>query len=91
MDRISIIGLIIGLSAILLGQMIEGGSVLSLVQPTALVIVFGVRVGRGRRAALKAEREDRRIAASARTVDYAPAALIHPTPGHDSGTRTTLP
>ena len=57
----------------------------------ALFIVFGVRVGRGRRAALKAEREDRRIAASARTVDHAPAALIHPTPGHDSGTRTTLP
>jgi UMF1 family MFS transporter len=35
----------------------------------ALAIVFGVRVGRGRRAALKAEREDRRsIAASARTA-----------------------
>ena len=45
MDRISIIGLIIGLSAILLGQMIEGGSVLSLVQPTALVIVFGGTLG----------------------------------------------
>jgi UMF1 family MFS transporter len=30
----------------------------------ALIIVFGVRVGRGRRAALKAEREDKRLAAT---------------------------
>jgi chemotaxis protein MotA len=44
-DRVSIVGLILGISAILLGQVIEGGSLLSLFQPTAFVIVFGGTLG----------------------------------------------
>ena len=45
MDRISVIGLIVGISAIVAGQMMEGGSVLSLVQPTAFFIVIGGTLG----------------------------------------------
>lgn len=45
MDKISIAGLVIGLVAILGGQILEGGSVGSLVQPTALLIVFGGTLG----------------------------------------------
>lgn len=45
MDRISIFGLLLGLASILGGQVLEGGSVGSLVQPTALFIVIGGTMG----------------------------------------------
>lgn len=45
MDRISVLGLIIGLAAIVGGQVLEGGHVSSLVQPTAFLIVIGGTVG----------------------------------------------
>ena len=45
MDRISIAGLAIGVFAILGGQMLEGGHIGSLVQPTALLIVLGGTLG----------------------------------------------
>ena len=45
MDKISVLGLLIGIAAIVGGQILEGGSVGSLSQPTALVIVFGGTMG----------------------------------------------
>jgi chemotaxis protein MotA len=45
MDVISIIGLVVGLAAILGGQWLEGGHIASLVQPTAFVIVMGGTFG----------------------------------------------
>jgi len=45
MDMISVFGLILGVSAIVVGQLLEGGHVQSLVQPTALFIVVGGTVG----------------------------------------------
>ena len=45
MDTISLFGLLLGLSAIVLGQVLEGGSVMSLVQPTAMLIVLGGTLG----------------------------------------------
>ena len=45
MDRISVIGLLIGLSAIVGGQVLEGGHVSSLFQMTALAIVGGGTLG----------------------------------------------
>ena len=45
MDKLSIAGLIIGLVAIVGGQVLEGGHVSSLVQPTALLIVLGGTMG----------------------------------------------
>lgn len=45
MDKISIAGLAIGLIAIIGGQILEGGHVNSLVQPTALLIVLGGTLG----------------------------------------------
>ncbi|MDR2451221.1 MAG: flagellar motor protein [Candidatus Accumulibacter sp.] len=45
MDKISILGLILGIAAILGGQVLEGGHVASLAQPTALLIVLGGTVG----------------------------------------------
>lgn len=45
MDRISIAGLLLGLVAILGGQVLEGGSIGSLVQPTAFLIVVGGTLG----------------------------------------------
>ncbi|MCK6390869.1 MAG: flagellar motor protein [Azonexus sp.] len=45
MDKISVSGLLIGLIAILGGQLLEGGSASSLVQPTALLIVLGGTLG----------------------------------------------
>jgi chemotaxis protein MotA len=44
-DKISLAGLVLGLIAILGGQMLEGGHVGSLVQPTALLIVLGGTLG----------------------------------------------
>ena len=45
MDVISILGLIVGLAAILGGQVLEGGHLSSLIQPTAFVIVMGGTFG----------------------------------------------
>ena len=45
MDKISLAGLAIGLIAIIGGQILEGGHVGSLVQPTALLIVGGGTLG----------------------------------------------
>ena len=45
MDRISIAGLLLGLVAILGGQVLEGGSIGSLVQSTAFLIVLGGTLG----------------------------------------------
>lgn len=45
MDKISLAGLAISLVAIVGGQILEGGHVGSLVQPTALMIVLGGTVG----------------------------------------------
>jgi chemotaxis protein MotA len=45
MDKISIAGLLIGILAIVGGQIFEGGHIGSLVQPTALLIVVGGTLG----------------------------------------------
>lgn len=45
MDFISVFGILIGLVAILLGQVLEGGHIGSLVQPTAFMIVIGGTLG----------------------------------------------
>ncbi len=45
MDIISIIGIVVGLSAILLGQFLEGGHIGSLLQFTAFMIVMGGTLG----------------------------------------------
>lgn len=45
MDKISIIGILLGLAALLLGQVLEGGSLSSLLQLTAFLIVIGGTVG----------------------------------------------
>ena len=45
MDKISVLGLIIGLFAIVGGQILEGGHIGSLSQPTALLIVLGGTMG----------------------------------------------
>jgi chemotaxis protein MotA len=45
MDKISIFGLALGVATIVVGQVLEGGHVASLVQPTALLIVFGGTLG----------------------------------------------
>ncbi len=45
MDKISLAGLVISMVAILGGQVLEGGSINSLVQPTALMIVLGGTLG----------------------------------------------
>ncbi len=45
MDRISLIGLALGVAAIVGGQMLEGGHLSSLLQVTALVIVIGGTLG----------------------------------------------
>lgn len=45
MDRISVAGLALGLAAIVGGQVLEGGHVGSLIQPTAFLIVLGGTLG----------------------------------------------
>ena len=45
MDKTSIAGLVLGLAAIVVGQVLEGGHVASLFQPTAMLIVFGGTLG----------------------------------------------
>lgn len=45
MDSISLIGITLGVAAILVGQVLEGGHVGSLIQPTAFLIVIGGTLG----------------------------------------------
>ena len=45
MDSISLIGITLALAAILVGQVLEGGHIGSLVQPTAFLIVIGGTLG----------------------------------------------
>ncbi|MFZ4535649.1 flagellar motor protein [Propionivibrio sp.] len=45
MDKISVLGLLLGMVAIVGGQILEGGHVASLSQPTALLIVLGGTMG----------------------------------------------
>lgn len=45
MDSISLVGITLGLAAILVGQVLEGGHISSLVQPTAFLIVVGGTAG----------------------------------------------
>lgn len=45
MDSISLIGITLALAAILVGQVLEGGHVASLIQPTAFLIVIGGTLG----------------------------------------------
>ncbi len=45
MDRISVAGLALGVAAIIVGQVLEGGHVGSLIQPTAALIVLGGTLG----------------------------------------------
>ncbi|GAA5787519.1 flagellar motor protein [Chitiniphilus shinanonensis] len=45
MDKISLFGLLLGLTAIVLGQVLEGGHIASLVQFTAFLIVIGGTTG----------------------------------------------
>lgn len=45
MDKISLVGLFIGIAAIVIGQMLEGGHIASLLQPTAFFIVIGGTLG----------------------------------------------
>lgn len=45
MDIISVVGLLVGFTAIVGGQLLEGGHLGSLVQPTAFVIVVGGTLG----------------------------------------------
>lgn len=45
MDKISLVGLTLGIAAILVGQVLEGGHIASLVQPTAFLIVAGGTLG----------------------------------------------
>jgi hypothetical protein len=45
MDKISVAGLALGIAAIIVGQVLEGGHVGSLIQPTAMLIVLGGTLG----------------------------------------------
>ena len=45
MDRASFIGLLLGLGAVVGGNMLEGGKIDSIIQPTAALIVFGGTAG----------------------------------------------
>ena len=45
MDKISVLGLLLGIVAIVGGQLLEGGHIGSLSQPTALLIVLGGTMG----------------------------------------------
>ncbi len=45
MDKLSVIGVLIGLGAILVGQQLEGGHIHSLINGPAILIVFGGSIG----------------------------------------------
>lgn len=45
MDRVSLLGLLVGLGAIVIAQLIDGANMASLAQPAALVVVLGGTLG----------------------------------------------
>jgi chemotaxis protein MotA len=45
MDIFAIIGLVLGFTAVVGGQVLEGGSIMAIVQPTAFIIVMGGSIG----------------------------------------------
>src|SRR2546430_5728055 len=45
MDLSTVLGIVVALGGILLGQAIEGGSLLQILQPTAAMIVYGGTIG----------------------------------------------
>jgi chemotaxis protein MotA len=45
MDVLAIVGILIGLAGILLGQTLEGGSLGAIIQPAAALIVIGGTLG----------------------------------------------
>jgi len=45
MDLTSVIGLVLGISAIIIGNVLEGSGIAVITQPTAALIVFGGTVG----------------------------------------------
>src|SRR5215831_14945403 len=45
MDSATLLGLLIAFAGILVGQAIEGGSIVQILQPTAAMIVFGGTLG----------------------------------------------
>ena len=45
MNLVSIGGLLIGIASVVLGHVVEGGSILGLIQPAAFLIVLGVTTG----------------------------------------------
>jgi chemotaxis protein MotA len=45
MDKASVLGIGLGVGAILLGNALEGGHLSSLIQPTAALIVVGGTIG----------------------------------------------
>lgn len=45
LDKISVVGIVIGIGAIVAGQILEGGHIGSLIQPTAFFIVMGGTLG----------------------------------------------
>lgn len=45
MDLTSIIGIVLGMGAVVGGQVLEGGSIMALIQPTAFMIVLGGTAG----------------------------------------------
>src|SRR5205809_2650039 len=45
MDLGTLLGIVVALAGILVGQAIEGGSILQILQPTAAMIVFGGTIG----------------------------------------------
>ena len=45
MDLATLLGILIALAGILIGQAIEGGSIIQILQPTAAMIVFGGTIG----------------------------------------------
>ena len=47
MDKLTILGLVVGVTSILIGQALEGGSPSILLQGAAFVIVFGGTLGAG--------------------------------------------
>src|SRR5574337_1227333 len=45
MDKISVVGLTLGIAALIMGQVVDGGHIASLIQPTAFLIVIGGTLG----------------------------------------------
>ncbi len=45
MDILSVLGILLGVGALLLGNMLDGGQLSSLVNVSALIIVFGGTIG----------------------------------------------